>query len=158
LQLNIDSTCRLDIRFRTRTEKSAALVACTISDKKQTATSRKKLGFCSMKIVNGSNADVHEANLNYLTSAKKLAAEDKNEAIKRFGLTEESAELLTCLSLLQVVHLAESNVLLSHIVFNDHVIGQVLTGKKIRHQTNRSVDTFGPINNFPWLSLSTDDD
>jgi Flagellar transcriptional activator (FlhD) len=102
-----------------------------------------------MKIVIGSIADVHEANLNYLTSAKKLAAKDKNEAIKRFGLTEESAEVLTCLSLLQVVHLAESNVLLSHIVFDDHVIGQVLTGKKIRHQTDQLVDTFGPINYFP---------
>jgi hypothetical protein len=102
-----------------------------------------------MRMVNSSIADVHEANLNYLTSAKMLAAEDKNEAIKRFCLTEESAEFLACLSLLQVVHLAETNVLISNVTFDDHVIGLVLAGKKIRRQAARSVDALRANNYFP---------
>jgi hypothetical protein len=102
-----------------------------------------------MRMVNGSITDVHEANLNYLTSAKMLAAEDKNEAIKRFGLTEESAEFLACLSLLQVVHLAETNVLISNVTFDDHVIGLVLAGKKISRQAAHSVDALGANNYFP---------
>jgi hypothetical protein len=102
-----------------------------------------------MKMVNSSITDVHEANLNYLISAKKLAANDKTEAIKRFGLSEETVEILECLSLLQVVHLAETNVLISNITFDDHVIGLVLAGKKIHRQAAHSVDALGANNYFP---------
>jgi flagellar transcriptional activator FlhD len=108
-----------------------------------------------MNMVKGLIAAIHEANLDYLISAKKLVAEDKAEAIKRLGITEETAEILDCLSLLQVIHLAETNTLLSQVAFNDHVIGQVLTGKKLRLQAHHSVDTVGNKNYFPWLSLST---
>jgi Flagellar transcriptional activator (FlhD) len=111
-----------------------------------------------MKMVNGSISDIHEANLNFLISAKKLAAEDKNEAAKQFGLTEDTAAILECLSLLQVVHLAATNALLSQVSFDDRVIGQILTGKKIHHQIDHFADTFVPANHFPWLSLSTDND
>jgi Flagellar transcriptional activator (FlhD) len=102
-----------------------------------------------MKMVNNPIADVQEANLTYLTSAKKLAADDKTEAIKQFGLSEETVEILECLSLLQIVHLAEINVLLSNVTFDDHVIAQVLAGKKIRHRAAHSVDALGANNEFP---------
>jgi hypothetical protein len=108
-----------------------------------------------MKMVKGLIAATHEANLDYLISAKKLAAEDKAEAIKRLGITEETAEILKCLSLLQVIHLAETNVLLSQIAFDDHVIGQLLTSKKLHRSALHSVDSFGTNVQFTWLSLST---
>jgi flagellar transcriptional activator FlhD len=94
-----------------------------------------------MKMVNGSIAAIHEANLNFLISTKKLLAEDKAEAIKQFGITEETAEILECLSLLQVVHLAETTVLLSQVAFDDRIIGQVLANRKFRRQALCSTDT-----------------
>jgi hypothetical protein len=97
-----------------------------------------------MKMVDDSISDVHEANLYYLTSAKKLATEDRNEAIKQFGFTENTAEILECLSFLQVVHLAQINVLLSQVAFDDHLIGQILAGRKVCPQADHSVDAFGP--------------
>jgi hypothetical protein len=108
-----------------------------------------------MKMVKGLIAATHEANLDYLISAKNLVAEDRAEAIKQLGITEETAEILDCLSLLQVIHLAETDVLLSQIAFDDHVIGQLLTSKKLQRHADDSVDTFGTNVQITWLSLST---
>lgn len=99
-----------------------------------------------MKMVNGLVADIHEANLDYLISARMFLAEDKTEAIKRLGITAETAEILECLSLLQVVQLAENNSPISELAFDDHLIGQVLAGKKFCHAVLRSIEHQLPNN------------
>jgi flagellar transcriptional activator FlhD len=70
---------------------------------------------------------IREINLSYIMLAQRMLREDKAIGMFRLGLSSELADLLTSLSLAQVVKLASSDQLLCFFRFNDHAMLSALT-------------------------------
>ncbi|CAM2183885.1 flagellar transcriptional activator FlhD [Paraburkholderia sacchari] len=77
---------------------------------------------------------IREINLSYLMLAQRMLREDKPVGMFRLGLSSELADLLSGLSLAQIVKLAASDQLLCSFRFDDHVMLSALT------QTSRHAD------------------
>ncbi|MDY7548050.1 flagellar transcriptional regulator FlhD [Glaciimonas sp. Gout2] len=75
----------------------------------------------------GLGSEIGEVNLSYLLLAQRLLREDRATAMFRLGLSKELAELISDLSLSQVIKLAASSLLLCRFRFDDHAILSSLT-------------------------------
>ncbi|MBU6492750.1 flagellar transcriptional regulator FlhD [Pandoraea sp.] len=71
--------------------------------------------------------EIREINLSYLVLAQRLIREDRAAAMFRLGVSEELADVLSRLTLAQLVKLASSNLLLCRFRFDDHAILSNLT-------------------------------
>ena len=72
-------------------------------------------------------AEIKDANLNYLMLAQQLIRSDKSTAMFRLGVTKDIADLLEGLSNLQLLKLANTNMMLARFRFDDSAILGMLT-------------------------------
>lgn len=71
--------------------------------------------------------EIKEANLSYLMLAQTLVRRDKDDAIFRLGIQEESADLIATLSPSQIIKVASSPMLLCRFRADDTMVWSLLT-------------------------------
>lgn len=72
-------------------------------------------------------ADIREINLSYLMLAQSLIRKDREQALFRLGVSEETADLIGTLSPAQIVRIASSNALLCNMRIDDDTVWGLLT-------------------------------
>ncbi|CAN5851211.1 flagellar transcriptional regulator FlhD [soil metagenome] len=72
-------------------------------------------------------AEIREANLSYLMLAQSLIRADKEQALYRLGVSEESAALITLLTPAQMMKIASGNTLLCRFRMDDDLVWGLLT-------------------------------
>ena len=71
--------------------------------------------------------EIREANLSYLMLAQSLIRADREEALFRLGVSEETAELIDLLSPAQMMKVASGNTLLCRMRVDDELVWSLLT-------------------------------
>ncbi|TBO30139.1 flagellar transcriptional regulator FlhD [Aquabacterium lacunae] len=71
--------------------------------------------------------EIREANLSYLMLAQSLIRADREQALFRLGISEESADLVSSLSPAQIMRIASSNTLLCRMRIDDDMVWTLLT-------------------------------
>ncbi len=71
--------------------------------------------------------EIREANLQYLMLAQSLIRSDREQALFRLGISEETASLLEVLTPAQVLKLASGNSLLCRMRVDDDMVWGLLT-------------------------------
>jgi flagellar transcriptional activator FlhD len=81
--------------------------------------------------------EIREANLSYLMLAQNLIRADREQALFRLGISEESAQMIGLLSPSQMVRVASGNTLLCRFRMDDDVVWGLLTnhGKSAANET-----------------------
>ena len=84
-------------------------------------------------------AEIREANLSYLMLAQSLIRTDRDQALYRLGISEDSAALLVLLTPAQMMKIASGNTLLCRFRMDDDMVWGLLTnhGKSANDGTNR---------------------
>ena len=72
-------------------------------------------------------AEIREANLSYLMLAQTLIRADREQALFRLGISEETAAILVMLSPSQMMKIASGNTLLCRMRFDDDLVWNLLT-------------------------------
>jgi len=72
-------------------------------------------------------AEIREANLSYLMLAQSLIRTDREQALFRLGISEETAALIGLLSPAQMMKIASSNTLLCRFRMDDDIVWGLLT-------------------------------
>jgi flagellar transcriptional activator FlhD len=72
-------------------------------------------------------AEIREANLSYLMLAQSLVRADKEQALFRLGVSEETATLIGSLSSAQMMKIANGNTLLCRFRMDDDMVWNLLT-------------------------------
>ena len=72
-------------------------------------------------------SDIREANLSYLMLAQSLIRSDREQALFRLGISEESASLIALLAPSQMMRIASSNTLLCRFRMDDDMVWGLLT-------------------------------
>ncbi|MFM2347444.1 MAG: flagellar transcriptional regulator FlhD [Pseudomonadota bacterium] len=72
-------------------------------------------------------AEIREANLSYLMLAQSLIRADREQALFRLGVSEETAALLEALSPAQMLKIAACNTLLCRMRADDDLVWNLLT-------------------------------
>jgi flagellar transcriptional activator FlhD len=72
-------------------------------------------------------AEIREANLSYLMLAQSLVRADKEQALFRLGVSEETATLIGSLSSAQMMKIATGNTLLCRFRMDDDMVWNLLT-------------------------------
>lgn len=72
-------------------------------------------------------AEIREANLSYLMLAQSLIRADREQALFRLGISEETAQLLTSLTPAQMMKIAAGNTLLCRFRMDDDIVWSLLT-------------------------------
>ena len=78
--------------------------------------------------------DIRDANLSFLMLAQNAIRRDPSQALSRFGIGEESAELIARLSPAQMLNIASSPVLLCRMRVDDDMVWGLVTS----HATPRT--------------------
>lgn len=73
-------------------------------------------------------AEIREANLSYLMLAQSLIRADREQALYRLGINEETALLIETLSPAQILKIASGNTLLCSFRMSDDLVWGLLTG------------------------------
>lgn len=73
------------------------------------------------------NAEIREVNLSYLMLAQNLIRQDKDQALFRLGISEESANLLVAMTATQIAKIANTNMLLCRFRVDDEMVWSLLT-------------------------------
>jgi flagellar transcriptional activator FlhD len=84
--------------------------------------------------------EIREANLSYLMLAQSLIRSDRDQALYRLGISEESASLIALLTPAQMMKIAAGNTLLCRFRMDDDMVWGLLTnhGKSAANDsTNR---------------------
>lgn len=71
--------------------------------------------------------EIREANLSYLMLAQSLIRGDRDEALFRLGISEETADLIGTLSPAQMMKIASGNTLLCRMRVDDDMVWGLLT-------------------------------
>jgi flagellar transcriptional activator FlhD len=71
--------------------------------------------------------EIREANLSYLMLAQSLIRTDREQALYRLGISEESASLIALLSPAQMMKIAAGNTLLCRFRMDDDMVWGLLT-------------------------------
>jgi flagellar transcriptional activator FlhD len=81
--------------------------------------------------------DIREANLSYLMLAQNLIRTDREQALYRLGISEESAQMIGLLSPAQMMKVASGNTLLCRFRMDDDMVWGLLTnhGKSAANET-----------------------
>ncbi|MDE2565963.1 MAG: flagellar transcriptional regulator FlhD [Burkholderiales bacterium] len=72
-------------------------------------------------------AEIREANLSYLMLAQSLVRIDREQALFRLGVSEETAALIGSLTPAQMMKIAASNTLLCRFRMDDDIVWNLLT-------------------------------
>jgi len=72
-------------------------------------------------------AEIREANLSYLMLAQSLIRADREQALYRLGISEETATLISTLSPAQIMKIASGNTLLCRMRCDDDLVWGLLT-------------------------------
>ena len=72
-------------------------------------------------------AEIREANLSYLMLAQSLVRSDKEQALFRLGVSEETAALIGALTPAQMMKIATGNTLLCRFRMDDDLVWGLLT-------------------------------
>jgi flagellar transcriptional activator FlhD len=85
--------------------------------------------------------EIREANLSYLMLAQSLIRADREQALYRLGISEESAALIALLTPAQMMKIASGNTLLCRFRMDDDMVWGLLTnhgkGGAANDETNR---------------------
>ena len=71
--------------------------------------------------------EIREANLSYLMLAQSLIRADREQALFRLGISEDTAAMLNVLSPAQIMKIAASNTLLCRMRVDDDLVWSLLT-------------------------------
>ena len=72
-------------------------------------------------------AEIREANLSYLMLAQSLIRSDREQALFRLGIGEETASLIGALTPAQMMKIATGNTLLCRFRMDDDIVWNLLT-------------------------------
>jgi flagellar transcriptional activator FlhD len=72
-------------------------------------------------------AEIREANLSYLMLAQSLIRSDREQALFRLGVSEDTAALIGALTPAQMMKIATSNTLLCRFRMDDDIVWNLLT-------------------------------
>ena len=72
-------------------------------------------------------AEIREANLSYLMLAQSLVRSDKEQALFRLGVSEQTASLIGALTPAQMMKIATGNTLLCRFRMDDDIVWNLLT-------------------------------
>jgi flagellar transcriptional activator FlhD len=72
-------------------------------------------------------AEIREANLSYLMLAQSLIRTDRDQALFRLGVSEETATLISTLTPAQMMKIAGGNTLLCRFRMDDDLVWSLLT-------------------------------
>jgi flagellar transcriptional activator FlhD len=72
-------------------------------------------------------AEIREANLSYLMLAQSLIRTDRDQALFRLGVSEETATLIGTLTSAQMMKIAGGNTLLCRFRMDDDLVWSLLT-------------------------------
>ena len=72
-------------------------------------------------------AEIREANLSYLMLAQSLVRHDKEQALFRLGVSEDTAEMIGRLTPAQMMKIATGNQLLCRFRMDDDIVWNLLT-------------------------------
>jgi flagellar transcriptional activator FlhD len=72
-------------------------------------------------------AEIREANLSYLMLAQSLIRSDKEQALFRLGVNEDTAALIGALTPAQMMKIATGNTLLCRFRMDDDMVWNLLT-------------------------------
>jgi flagellar transcriptional activator FlhD len=72
-------------------------------------------------------AEIREANLSYLMLAQSLIRTDRDQALFRLGINEDTAELIGTLTPAQMMKIAGGNTLLCRFRMDDDLVWNLLT-------------------------------
>ena len=73
-------------------------------------------------------AEIREANLSYLMLAQSLVRADREQALFRLGVSEETASLIALLTPAQMMKIAAGNTLLCRMRSDDDLVWSLLAG------------------------------
>ena len=81
--------------------------------------------------------EIREANLSYLMLAQSLIRSDRDQALYRLGISEESAQMIGLLSPAQMMKVASGNTLLCRFRMDDDLVWSLITshGKTAANET-----------------------
>ena len=71
--------------------------------------------------------EIRETNLSYLMLAQSLVRADREQALFRLGISEETASMLAILTPAQIMKIASSNTLLCRFRMDDDLVWGLLT-------------------------------
>ena len=86
-------------------------------------------------------AEIREANLSYLMLAQSLIRTDREQALFRLGVSEETANLIGTLTPAQMMKIATGNTLLCRFRMDDELVWGLLTN----HGRAAANDTTGRL-------------
>ena len=72
-------------------------------------------------------SEIREANLSYLMLAQNLIRSDREQALYRLGISEESATMIALLAPSQMMKIASGNTLLCRFRMDDDLVWGLLT-------------------------------
>jgi flagellar transcriptional activator FlhD len=72
-------------------------------------------------------AEIREANLSYLMLAQSLIRTDRDQALFRLGISEDTANLIGALTPAQMMKIATGNTLLCRFRMDDDMVWNLLT-------------------------------
>lgn len=72
-------------------------------------------------------AEIREANLSYLMLAQSLIRSDRDQALYRLGVSEETANMISALTPAQMMKIASGNTLLCRFRMDDDIVWSLLT-------------------------------
>jgi flagellar transcriptional activator FlhD len=72
-------------------------------------------------------AEIREANLSYMMLAQSLIRADKEQALFRLGISEDTATLIGSLTPTQMMKVATGNTLLCRFRMDDDIVWNLLT-------------------------------
>ncbi len=72
-------------------------------------------------------AEIREANLSYLMLAQSLIRSDRDQALFRLGVSEDTAEIIGTLTASQLMKIAGGNTLLCRFRMDDDLVWNLLT-------------------------------
>ncbi len=71
--------------------------------------------------------EIREANLSYLMLAQSLIRSDRDQALFRLGISEETADMIALLAPAQMMKIASGNTLLCRFRMDDDLVWGLLT-------------------------------
>ena len=82
-------------------------------------------------------AEIREANLSYLMLAQSLIRADREQALFRLGVSEESATMIAALTPAQMMKIASGSTLLCRFRMDDDLVWNLITshGKTAANET-----------------------
>ena len=83
-------------------------------------------------------AEIREANLSYLMLAQSLIRADRDQALYRLGVNEDTAKMIATLTSAQMMKIAAGNTLLCRMRCDDELVWSLLTSHG-RSSANDSV-------------------